>query len=109
MIVHETQRNFLIAPLLLIPFIENAFKYVSDSDEKENFIKANITFREDKLVFHCINCIDTVELSLLPANDKGIGLVNVQRRLDLIYTNKYELQVGLVNEKYEVLLTIDLT
>ncbi|MBE9463832.1 sensor histidine kinase [Dyadobacter sp. UP-52] len=109
MLVQETKHNFLIAPLLPIPFIENAFKYVSDSYNQENFIKASITFKEDKLRFHCINTMDVVELNLLPAHDKGIGLVNVQKRLDLIYRNKYELHAGIVNGKYEVLLTLDLT
>jgi len=104
----ETQNNFLIAPLLLIPFMENAFKYVSDGDETGNFIKANISFKANKLIFNCINTIDETGLSLLPANDKGIGLMNVQKRLELIYKNRYCLQAGIVNKQYEVILTIDL-
>jgi two-component system, LytTR family, sensor kinase len=108
LILDETHNGLLIAPLLLIPFIENAFKYVSESDGKENFIKANINFTAEKLIFSCINTINEFELSLLPTNDKGIGLANVQKRLDLIYKNMYHLRAGIVNEQYEVLLTLDL-
>lgn len=108
MIVNEPQANLLIAPLLLIPFIENAFKYVADSDGQENFIRVNLTFNEDILLFHCINTVDQPELSLSSAADNGIGLVNVQKRLDLIYKNRHQLKAGIANERYEVLLTLEL-
>ena len=100
------QKGLMIAPLLLILFIENAFKYVSDSEEKNNFIKATISFGENKLIFNCINTIDALKLNTLPADDKGIGLTNVQKRLELIYKNKYHLQLGIANEQYEVILTL---
>lgn len=106
--LEEPQKGLLIAPLLLIPFIENAFKYVSDSDERDNFIKVTISLRDTKLMFYCINTTDKLELNTLTNDDKGIGLANVQKRLDLIYRNKHKLQTGIVNGQYEVLLTLDL-
>lgn len=106
--LEEPQKGLLIAPLLLIPFIENAFKYVSDRDENDNFIKVNISFRDTKLIFDCINTTDGLEMNTLPTDDKGIGLANVRKRLELIYKNKYHLQLGIANEQYEVILMLDL-
>jgi len=108
LIMDDKHNNLLIAPLLLIPFMENAFKYVSDSDEKKNFIRADIRFAGEKLIFNCVNTIDAPAINTFPNNDKGIGLANVRKRLDLIYKDRYLLQAGPTNEEYKVTLTLKL-
>ena len=97
-----------IAPLLMVPFIENAFKYVSDYDERPNFIKAALKFDGNMLYFYCSN-------TMLPVNtttgqsSKGIGLNNVTKRLQLIYGDQYTLATNVNDDIYTVDLKIRLT
>lgn len=109
LILDENQNDLVIAPLILIPFIENAFKYVSDHDRNDNLIKAVISFQGGTIIFKCINTINEIEAKpLLATGNKGIGLANVKKRLELIYKDKYQLHTGSVSGKYEVLLKLEL-
>ena len=93
------------APLLLIPFVENAFKYVSDSDEGDNRIEVQLTFTSGKLLFSCLN---TVDGNKEPEGRGGIGLANVKKRLELIYGEDYSLQINNIDNLFKVLLEINL-
>lgn len=84
--------NFMIAPLLLIPFIENAFKYVSTHSDKINTIKIICSKEPDSFQFYCCNTRDLIRSRKI-FEDGGIGIQNVKRRLDLIYPNNYELKI----------------
>lgn len=94
-----------IAPLLLIPFVENAFKYVSDRDDGQNFIKLKLDFNRDQLHFNCINSVQPGRKST-DCGDKRIGLTNVQKRLELIYGKAQQLQINSDDNFYEVDLKI---
>lgn len=100
--------NFLIAPFLLIPFVENAFKYVSDYDDQENFIKIGLYFVNSELNFSCINTFDVKSRQQSDNVDKGIGLINVKKRLELIYSNRFRLKEEINKETYQVTLTLNL-
>ena len=77
-----------IAPLLVIPYIENAFKYGISINET-SFIEMNYTVSNKQLEFSCrnsiIKLIDKLEIGT------GTGLENTKRRLDLYYPDNYEL------------------
>ena len=73
--------EFEIAPLLLVVFIENAFKYVSNFEDKENKIIISLQHKKNKLDFSVFN---TTENSHFNSNG-GIGLTNVKRRLEILY------------------------
>ncbi len=78
-----------IAPMLLIPFVENAFKHGSLID---GFLKVDIQINlvENQLNFTIRNTIINEEAK----QDKiGIGLVNIKKRLDLLYKNNYQLNI----------------
>lgn len=80
--------NQFIVPLILISFVENAFKHGLATD-KENPIHINISVFEDKMLF-------TIKNKKHKSNKDqtgGIGMVNVKRRLDLTYPEKYKLTV----------------
>ncbi|WP_259065290.1 sensor histidine kinase [Mucilaginibacter sp. X4EP1] len=96
-----------IAPLLLIPFAENAFKYVSDYDKQANFIKVKVDFIDNKLNFYCTNTFDSGSKKS-DNNNKGIGITNVKKRLDLIYGDAYSLRIGTVSGLYTIDLMIKL-
>lgn len=99
--------EFLIAPLILNVFVENAFKH-STASQSENIIVAihiNIT-NEGLLTFTCKN-------SFLPIQNtqnlsKGIGLVNVKKRLDLMYPSLHQLNINSIDNLYNVVLKINL-
>lgn len=105
--MENTDKGLSIAPLLLIVLIENAFKFVSTSTQKENKISIRLTIKGTILYGSVLNSIE------LPSQDinrpaKGIGLANLSRRLELLYPGKYKL--ANLNEKnfYEANLILDL-
>lgn len=94
-----------IAPMLFIPFIENAFKYSKIEEYIDAYVKIKISSDSNSLNFEIKNSIP-YEGNAIPGN--GMGINNVRQRLDLLYPNKHELQITdndtsyLVNLKIEV-------
>jgi len=81
--------NVSIAPLLLIPFVENAFKHVSHFP-KDNEIRIDLWRTEKALKMLVFNTCDTEHIA--KSNGHGIGLKNVQRRLELLYPGRHKLE-----------------
>jgi len=106
--IQGDHQHLLIAPFLLIPFVENAFKYVSDYDGQENLITIKIDFVLHELRFYCMNTFDVTAHGRADHTHKGIGLKNVKKRLELIYGGKFTLREGIDNGAYLVALTINL-
>jgi two-component system, LytTR family, sensor kinase len=94
-----------IAPMILTPFVENAFKHSVDSSFKNGII-INISQENRKLTFVCENKFDITDTD----KDKshGIGLETVKKRLNLIYGNKHELSINSDNSLFKVNLEIEL-
>ena len=95
-----------VAPMLFIPFLENAFKH-GVAIGQSSFIALEIAVSPQKLVFTCENT-DHSSVKKLAEEKGGIGLENVKRRLELIYPGRYELQAGPQNGNYIVNLQIEL-
>jgi len=100
----DNVRGFKIAPLLLIPFIENAFKHVSHF-ANGNDIKIELSRDEKLFRFKVFNTKDNHKQL---KDEGGIGLRNVQRRLELIYNGRHKLEVQDLPESFLVELTIQL-
>ena len=98
----QVSANIYVPPLLFISFIENAFKHgVSYMQETE--IDINLSESDGWIQFYCTNTIPATALS---KSDKGgVGLANVRRRLDLLYGDKYSLQID-EDKRYSVKLII---
>ncbi|MCB9329644.1 MAG: histidine kinase [Lewinellaceae bacterium] len=94
-----------IAPLLLLPFVENSFKHGAGGTTGDAKIWINIQFDANKLDFEVKN---TVEEKDSRPNPEGIGLKNVKRQLDLIYPDRYSLTTGRQHGVYVVHLNINL-
>lgn len=94
----------MIDPLLLIPFVENAFKH-GISYREEPLISISLKIRDDTLNFQIENTVFRSNGESLP-DEPGIGLRNVRRRLDLLYPEKHELRITEEGEKFRVDLTI---
>ena len=96
----------MIAPLLVIPYLENAFKYGISMNE-ECFIEMSYIVKNQQLEFVCRN-------SIIKTNDKlevgtGTGLENTQKRLDLYYPSGYQISTSSVEGIFMVKLTVNLS
>lgn len=80
-------RGFSIEPLLLIPLVENAFKHISNHSNQVNAIKVLADFKDGYFSFKVENSTDDSRAHEKPG---GIGLVNVKRRLELLYPGRHE-------------------
>ncbi len=96
-----------IAPLLLIPFIENSFKHGLDKNIKNAWVNISIQIAENELTFICGNSRSEVDNETTKV-DSGIGLQNVRRRLDLIYGKNYKLAIKQDALHYSTILKLDL-
>ena len=90
--------------LKLISFIENAFKYGTDYKGAAH-VKIKIIIIENNLDFWTEN---TIENYVKDPENSGIGLVNIQSRLDLLYPNAHELIITQDNQYYRVHLNLKL-
>jgi two-component system LytT family sensor kinase len=99
--IHVENSSLKIAPLIFIVFVENAFKFINRDDTTNNFVRISLVERDNGITFHCINTYETNKA------EGGIGLANVQRRLELLYKNRYVLEIKSDNSVYDVNLTIN--
>ena len=98
--------GFRIAPLILIVFIENAFKH-SQAGQSENIeIDISLEMKANTLHFYCAN--NYVPNEGMDTVAGGIGLKNVQKRLDLLYPDKHNLTIDESHNLYKVNLSIEL-
>lgn len=98
--------DYPIAPMLLLPFIENAFKHGVDATASSE-ININLQQQGPRLQLTVMNCV--FDKNNRQHHEGGIGLANTRRRLQLLYPQRHQLQAGLNREgRYEVNLTIDL-
>jgi hypothetical protein len=102
----EIDNDFYIAPMILIVFVENAFKYSLASQSEGIEIKILIEMKNGQLKFYCKNTYN--EKVNLKNIEGGIGLQNVQARLDLLYPDAYKMETVKSETIYEVNLEINL-
>ncbi len=96
--------GLVITPFLLLPIIENCFKHVSQWADRENEICIECTQRKNTFLLNTSN-------SIQDTNDHhpgGIGLTNIQKRLELIYPGVHELAIKQTKERFELTLQIEL-
>jgi LytS/YehU family sensor histidine kinase len=97
-----------IAPFILMTFVENAFKHVSKHPDQPNWITIKLNIVQEQLDFFIGNSTSYDTYKPMTAYN-GIGLKNVQRRLDLIYPERYELDIHRHQNSYEVKLRLQLS
>ncbi|MES2371184.1 MAG: sensor histidine kinase [Bacteroidota bacterium] len=99
--------GFSIAPLLLIPFIENAFKHLSHYRDKKDSIEIHIEKKNDLFVFSVSNSTEPGKKQAELVIHGGIGLKNVQRRLELLYPGKHKLVIKPGSNTFTIHLEIE--
>ena len=100
--VNGSPNGKMIAPFLFIPFIENAVKHGLET-QKEGYIKIEFDVSNTQLIFQITN--PTTDIQSLK-KDGGIGLVNVRRRLALLYPDCHELTITRSTDLYQVKLVL---
>lgn len=98
--------GYRIAPLILIPFIENAFKY-GVKLEKKSEIHLSLTFQNGEMEFNARNSIFRNGESV-DGRNSGVGLKNTQKRLSILYPNKHKLKIDDNGKEYSVKLLLTL-
>jgi hypothetical protein len=97
-----------IAPMLLIPFVENAFKHGISFRERSH-IKVSLEIKNNALYFDVYNSKHPQQESDPEKDKSGIGLENVKQRLKLLYPNKHDLTIRETGKEFFVHLTIQLS
>jgi LytS/YehU family sensor histidine kinase len=85
----DTKDQF-IAPLLLLPFLENAFKHGISGNIEKSWLSVDISVRKNRLFFKVVNSKN----EFVHNGNDGAGLANVKKRLELLYPNRYELRMN---------------
>jgi sensor histidine kinase YesM len=92
----EIDENILVAPMILIPFVENAFKH-GTLEEGFLTIRIEVSVVNRRLSFSIAN---SYRESIDEAQNGGIGLENIRKRLDLNYKDNYELKTAKKDNQY---------
>jgi sensor histidine kinase YesM len=93
-----------ISPMLLIQFIENAFKHGLEEHKNNSYLKIIIAIDSDQLRYESVNSINGNHTS----SYGGVGLTNVKKRLEIIYPSKHKLNIQSNSIEYKVQLTLEL-
>ncbi|MEG1025302.1 MAG: histidine kinase [Flavobacterium sp.] len=91
-----------IAPMLMLPLVENAFKHGVDSTVGDSYVSAAIYKQNDRLIFTCENNYKESNESKMG----GIGLHNIQKRLELIYPSRFQFKTEKSEGIFKVTLSI---
>jgi two-component system, LytTR family, sensor kinase len=93
-----------VAPMIFIPFVENAFKHSSLKDKPDNTIEIKFDITSNKISFYCFNTVKEI----VKDDSSGIGLDNVRKRLGLIYKDTHKLKISNLDKSFSVYLDINL-
>jgi len=104
---NETRSAKEIAPLMFIPFLENAFKHGSQRVSDTGFIRGHMICSDKEVFFELFNSV-WPNAPDGPTDYGGVGIENVRKRLELYYPGRHELQIRKTPEQYIVNLKISL-
>jgi len=94
-----------IAPLLLITFIENAFKYVGFNEDGPNMVNISLRYADGKLIFKVFNTKDNYINHA--EGSSGLGIANTRRRLEILYPDRHQLNISNNEKTYSVELILE--
>ena len=104
--VEGNTENKFIAPMLLFPFVENAYKHCNKKSPVPG-IKINLVVQEDLLTYTVLNSVKR-ETDISENDEGGIGLKNIKRRLELLYPDRHQLIISETATHYTIELRINL-
>ncbi len=98
----------MIAPLMFIPFLENSFKHGLSNQITQGFVNIKLSLENKKVRFFIENSKPETPLKQDHRRSGGIGLVNIHRRLNILYPNSYDLKIEDTPKTYAVKLDLEL-
>ena len=104
--VEGNTENKFIAPMLLFPFVENAYKHCNKKSPVPG-IKITLVVQEDLLTYTIVNSVKR-ETDISENDEGGIGLKNIKRRLELLYPDRHQLIISETVTHYSIELRINL-
>ncbi len=99
--------DYLIAPMILQPVVENCFKYSRLDLNTDGFVHFQLVQKNGVFSFSATNSINRSDVVIMPKKKSGIGLVNVQKRLMLHYGENYQFNIKQTADSYTVTISID--
>ncbi|MDW9381171.1 sensor histidine kinase [Chryseobacterium sp. JV558] len=102
-------RKAYIAPLLLVPFIENAFKYVCRLPGHKGYVKISCKEKDNNLYFYVENSYSDMATYKKKDGAGGIGLQNVKKRLKLQYPDSHDLKIESDHHIFKITLILTLS
>jgi len=97
--VEISNPDYLIVPMLMQPIVENCFKYSRLNTNPDGFVSIRIRQNGDELFFETSNSISAIKV--VDVKKTGIGIDNVNRRLELYYNNDYDFEYGKKDNVYK--------
>ncbi len=98
--------DLYIAPLLLLPFVENCFKHGTSNVLEDPWINLQVTLEQNTMQMKLVNGKTSENSS--PPKRTGIGIINVQKRLELLYAGKHQLAITNDADVFVVNLKLEL-
>ena len=107
MSIQENKKNIQIPPLILVPFVENALKHSLKHETDKAIISIKLNINDSQMLFFIKN---SKPMNILKKDKEngGLGLLNIKKRLDIIYKNNYYLDIRNEASNYSVTLKIKL-
>jgi LytS/YehU family sensor histidine kinase len=107
LVVNGNPEELLIAPMLLIPFIENSFKHGLLGGQEKSFVDIRLEISGALLQFGIRNsCGESERLEL--KQQKGIGIENTRQRLELLYPGQHRIDIETLDDTFMVNLSLEL-
>ncbi|WP_052272839.1 sensor histidine kinase [Flavihumibacter solisilvae] len=104
--IEEARCQRQIAPMLLIPFVENAFKHGIRFEEK-SWVSIDLNCENDRIVFEVRNSLHPGRADNMEKDHSGIGLKNVKERLRILYPGQYSLKLTETEAEFVATLIIN--
>jgi LytS/YehU family sensor histidine kinase len=99
--------KYQIAPFLLLPFLENAFKHGTSKQLEKCWLSLSLSMEGSLMYFKLVNSVDRGKDEEL-TKPGGLGLMNVKKRLELLYKNKYKFETKRLEDVFVVDLEVTL-
>lgn len=97
--------DYFIAPLMILPFVENCFKHGTSTILEQPWINLTITIEQEEMTMKLLNSKSS---GITSTDNSGIGIENVKKRLALLYPDKHQLTIQQEDEVFIVILKLQL-
>jgi len=101
-------KGIKIAPMLLIVFVENAFKHSKNTSQQKIVIELGLKVWNNVILFSIKNSYNKGNMGMVNTKkSSGVGLSNIKKRLELLYANEYDLKIDVAPETFNVMLRVN--